>query len=83
MGDDGPQSTARDSSVPSSRIPYGPSELPPSTRVPSLLPRGLSDDVNAVDSARISIMPVESVRVPELDESPRTIRRAIVSDDED
>jgi 23S rRNA (uracil1939-C5)-methyltransferase len=83
MGDDGPQSTSRDSSAPSSRIPYGPSELPPSTRVPSLLPRGLTDDVNAVDSARISIMPVESVRVPELDESPRTIRRAIVSDDED
>ncbi len=85
MADDGPQSTARDSSIPSSRIPYV-SELPPSTRGSGILPRGLTEDAAAVDSARISIMPMadsERGRVPELDESPRTIRRAIVSDDED
>jgi hypothetical protein len=87
MGDDGPQSsTARDSSIPSSRGSFSPSDLPPSTRHPALMNRGLRDDPASVDSTRISIMPMadsERGRVPELDESPRTIRRAIVSDDED
>jgi len=51
----------------------------PSTRNPTSL---LIDD--AADSMRISVLPgLESLRVPELDESPRTIRHAIVSDDED
>ena len=79
MGDDmmGPQSSML-SDPPSSRISsYLPGEMPPSTRRPSTL-----DD--AADSMRVSILPgPESMRVPDLDESPRTIRHAIVSDDED
>jgi 23S rRNA (uracil1939-C5)-methyltransferase len=78
MGDDfGPQSSMLPD-PPSSRISsYLPGDLPPSTRRPPSL-----DD--AADSMRISILPgPESMRVPDLDESPRTIRHAIVSDDED
>jgi 23S rRNA (uracil1939-C5)-methyltransferase len=52
-------------------------DMAPSTRNPAAL-----DD--AADSMRISVLPgLESLRVPDLDESPRTIRHAIVSDDED
>jgi 23S rRNA (uracil1939-C5)-methyltransferase len=79
MGDDmlGPQSSMLPD-PPSSRISsYLPGDLPPSTRRPPSL-----DD--AADSMRVSILPgPESMRVPDLDESPRTIRHAIVSDDED
>ena len=78
MGDDmGPQSSVLPD-PPSSRISsYLPGDMPPSTRRPPSL-----DD--AADSMRISILPgAESMRVPDLDESPRTIRHAIVSDDED
>jgi hypothetical protein len=56
-----------------------PNDLPPSTRNP----RSPED---AADSMRISILPIndsDRVKVPDLDESPRTIRHAIVSDDED
>jgi 23S rRNA (uracil1939-C5)-methyltransferase len=54
-----------------------PGDMPPSTRSP------LSLD-EAADSMRISLAPgPESLRIPELDESPRTIRHAIISDDED
>jgi 23S rRNA (uracil1939-C5)-methyltransferase len=69
------------------------SEYPPSQRGSSLLPeappstrRPYPGDDPASDSMRISILPAadsERVRVPDLDESPRTIRHAIVSDDED
>ncbi len=54
-----------------------PGDAAPSTRTPANL-----DD--AADSMRISVLPgLESLRVPDLDESPRTVRHAIVSDDED
>ncbi|MFO0755519.1 MAG: pseudouridine synthase [Byssovorax sp.] len=86
FSDDGPQSTSRDSSVPSSRGPFSISDLPPSTRGHALHAKSPLDEPPSVDSTRISIAPMadsERVRVPDLDESPRTIRRAIVSDDDD
>jgi 23S rRNA (uracil1939-C5)-methyltransferase len=80
MGDDmgGPLSSMPGDPPSQGRISsYLPGELPPSTRRPPSL-----DD--AADSMRVSILPgPESMRVPDLDESPRTIRHAIVSDDED
>ncbi len=80
MGDDmsGPQSSMLPDPPSQGRISsYLPGEMPPSTRRPPSL-----DD--AADSMRISMLPgPESMRVPDLDESPRTIRHAIVSDDED
>ena len=81
MGDEfsGPPSSthAEPTSAGRSRTSYLPGDSPPSTRSPTSLDE-------AADSMRISLPPgPESLRVPELDESPRTIRHAIVSDDED
>jgi 23S rRNA (uracil1939-C5)-methyltransferase len=71
---------ARSSSIPppapdEAPAPSSQSEAPASSRV-SVYP---GDEV-PVDSLRI---PMSQVSVPDLDESPRTIRRTIVSDDED
>lgn len=78
MGDDSPGSSRYDNPA-SSRSSFMPSDTPPSTRNP----RHAEDPA---DSMRISILPItdsDRVKVPDLDESPRTIRHAIVSDDED
>jgi hypothetical protein len=39
--------------------------------------------MRGVDSMRMPLSERVNISVPELDESPRTIRHAIVSDDED
>ena len=79
MGDEfsGPPSSKHAEPASQSRgSSFLPSDMPPSTRSP------LSLD-EAADSMRISLVPgPESLRVPELDESPRTIRHSIVSDDD-
>jgi 23S rRNA (uracil1939-C5)-methyltransferase len=81
MGDDlAPPQSSRAGDPPSHGRggAYFHGDAPPSTRRPN----GPDD---AADSMRISLSSgsPESLRVPELDESPRTIRHAIVSDDED
>jgi 23S rRNA (uracil1939-C5)-methyltransferase len=68
----------------SRRSSFLPGDIPPSTRRPGY-------DEAAADSMRnpltgVGLGPLSEriqVNVPELDESPRTIRHAIVSDDED
>jgi 23S rRNA (uracil1939-C5)-methyltransferase len=77
VSDDNPPSS-RYESPSSSRGSFMPSDLPPSTRNPNR--------EEPADSMRISLLPIadsDRVKVPDLDESPRTIRHAIVSDDED
>jgi 23S rRNA (uracil1939-C5)-methyltransferase len=80
LGDEPPQSSRGSSLLPeapsSSRRSSLPSlgDMPPSTRHP--------DDLTA-DSMRMPMSERININVPELDESPRTIRHAIVSDDED
>ena len=80
MGDEfsgPPSSTHAEPTSTGRRSSFLPGDSPPSTRSPTSLDE-------AADSMRISLPPgPESLRVPELDESPRTIRHAIVSDDED
>ncbi|APR79965.1 RNA methyltransferase, TrmA family protein [Minicystis rosea] len=84
-GDDAPSSTRSsflpDAPVSSRRSSFLPGDMPPSTRRPGIEDAG-------VDSVRapLSVGPLSEriqINVPELDESPRTIRHAIVSDDED
>jgi 23S rRNA (uracil1939-C5)-methyltransferase len=85
-GDDAPPS-GRSSS-------FLPGDMPPSTRRPSFLPGDMPPSTrrpgidDAADSVRapLSVGPLSEriqINVPDLDESPRTIRHAIVSDDED
>ena len=90
-GDDAP-SSGRGSFLPdapiSSRRPsFLPGDLPPSTRRPG--EDGPSDSMRPPISVAPPSVPGGplseriQINVPELDESPRTIRHAIVSDDED
>jgi 23S rRNA (uracil1939-C5)-methyltransferase len=71
-----PSSIFPDGPASSRRSSFLPGDLPPSTRRTP----GLDE---AIDSKRSPMSDRISINVPELDESPRTIRRAIVSDDED
>ncbi|MFT3765266.1 MAG: pseudouridine synthase [Minicystis sp.] len=85
VGDDGPPSGRGsflpDGPVSSRRSSFLPGDMPPSTRRPGF-------EEGGVDSVRapLSVGPLSEriqINVPDLDESPRTIRHAIVSDDED
>ncbi len=78
-GDDAPASSRGSSLLPdapasSRRSSFLPGDYPPSTRRPG--------DESA-DSMRGPLSERVQINVPDLDESPRTIRHAIVSDDED
>jgi 23S rRNA (uracil1939-C5)-methyltransferase len=64
-----------DAPASSRRSSFLPGDVPPSTRRPG--EEGIPDSMRGPMSDRIN------VSVPDLDESPRTIRRAITSDDED
>jgi len=91
-GDDVPPSGRSsfmpDAPISSRRSSYLPGgDMPPSTRRPglqdSMPPPSISDSVRAPP---LSVAPPSDriqINVPDLDESPRTIRHAIVSDDED
>jgi 23S rRNA (uracil1939-C5)-methyltransferase len=80
IGDDAasgrPSSIFPDGPASSRRSSFLPGDLPPSTRRTP----GLDE---AIDSKRSPLSERISINVPELDESPRTIRRAIVSDDDE
>jgi 23S rRNA (uracil1939-C5)-methyltransferase len=85
IGDDAPGSTRGSSLLPdapasSRRSSFLPGDMPPSTRRPG---DDTPDSMRAADSMRMPLSERLHVNVPELDESPRTIRHAIVSDDED
>lgn len=69
----------RASSIPPPMPDVGDSIPPPSGFPPSVRPAGIDE---AVESQRVSIIP-DSSRVPELDDSPRTLRRPIVDGDDD
>jgi 23S rRNA (uracil1939-C5)-methyltransferase len=78
--DDQPASSRGSSLLPeapssSRRSSFLPGDYPPSTRRPG--------DESSVDSMRMPLSERIQVNVPDLDESPRTIRHVIVSDDED
>jgi len=65
---------------PTSNINPIVTEAPPSSTM------GPPSEEGGVDSMRISILPImdsDRIKVPELDESPRTIRHPITSSDED
>jgi 23S rRNA (uracil1939-C5)-methyltransferase len=84
-GEEAPGSSRRSSMLPdapaSSRRASLPGDAPPSTRRPTDdLP---ADSMRSADSMRMPLSERLHVSVPDLDESPRTIRHAIVSDDED
>ena len=84
-GDEAPGSS-RGSSVPdapasSRRSSFLPGDVPPSTRLPG--EELAAESLRGPDSMRMPLSERLNVSVPELDESPRTIRHAIVSDDED
>ena len=62
------------------RSSFLPGDIPPSTRRPG---EEVADSMRGADSMRMPLSERINVSVPDLDESPRTIRHAIVSDDED
>jgi 23S rRNA (uracil1939-C5)-methyltransferase len=83
--DDAPGSSRGSSLLPdapasSRRSSFLPGDAPPSTRRPG---EDVPDSIRGVDSMRMPLSERINVSVPDLDESPRTIRHAIVSDDED
>jgi 23S rRNA (uracil1939-C5)-methyltransferase len=92
LGDQRASSLPPEDAPPSSSFLDGPgsrryapqSSRAPNSRMPPFGPGG-ADDMPA-DSMRLSILPTaepESVKVPDFDEAPRTVRHAIISDDED
>jgi 23S rRNA (uracil1939-C5)-methyltransferase len=84
IGDEAPGSSRGSSMLPdapasSRRSSFLPGDVPPSSRADDVA----ADSMRGADSMRMPLSERINVSVPDLDESPRTIRHAIVSDDED